>query len=323
MSGLFFIGLSLPILDTILTAIIHSNTLKQELNLLGFDQIGIVKAQRLDAEAFQLESWLNKGYHGQMSYMERYFDIRIDPDKFLPGAKSIVMMSLNYFSDIEPKTPKVSRYALGEDYHKVIRKKTKAIVAYLKKEYGDIAIRGFVDSAPVMERVWAEKGGLGWNGKNTLTINPRKGSWFFLTGFMTDLMFDHYDDPIRDHCGTCRRCIDACPTNAIHQEGYLLDASKCISYLTIELRNAIPKEFHNQMEGWVYGCDICQEVCPWNRFAQPSNVEEFNPNPDLLKLGTKDWLELSDEVWENLASKSPIKRAGLEKLKENVKLILE
>ncbi|MBK9270334.1 MAG: tRNA epoxyqueuosine(34) reductase QueG [Saprospiraceae bacterium] len=299
----------------------NASLVKKELESLGFGQVGIVRSHRLDKEAKLLEEWLNRGNHGQMSYMERYFDLRVDPQHFLPGAKSVLMMSLNYFQDSVPENPKISRYAWGDDYHKVIRQKSKSIIQNLKNKYGDISIRGFVDSAPVMERVWAEKAGLGWNGKNTLTIHPRTGSWFFLAGFMTDLVFDHYDEPIRDHCGNCRRCIDACPTDAIHTDGYLLDASKCISYLTIELKEAIPNEFHPKMEGWMYGCDICQEVCPWNRFAHPSAIPEFATNQDLLQMGTSEWLDLSDDVWDNLTAKSPLKRAGLKKLKENVKVI--
>lgn len=299
-----------------------SSFVKQTALELGFGHCGIVKATRLEKEASQLEEWLNRGYQGKMSYMESYFDLRVDPEKFLPGARSVIMMSLNYYTDLNVEEPKISRYAAGKDYHKVIRKKSKEFIRILKERYGELVIRAFVDSAPVLERAWAEKAGLGWNGRNTLTIHPREGSWFFLTGMMSDLEFDHYDQPIRDHCGTCRRCIDACPTDAIADQGYLLDASRCISYLTIELREAIPSEFENKMEGWAYGCDICQEVCPWNRFAKTSTETDFQPNPEIHDLSAREWLELSLETWNRISSDSPLKRAGLEKLKNNIRTLL-
>jgi len=299
-----------------------SSFIKQTARALGFQHCGIVQATRLDKEARQLEDWLNRGYQGQMSYMERYFDLRVDPDKFLPGARAVIMMSMNYQTELEVRFPKISRYAAGKDYHQVIRKKSKEFIRILKERYGEISIRAFVDSAPVMERVWAEKAGLGWNGRNTLTIHPRNGSWFFLTGLMTDLEFDHYDDPIRDHCGSCRRCIDACPTDAIHPDGYLLDASRCISYLTIELKEAIPSEFTDKMEGWAYGCDICQEVCPWNRFAQNTHEPDFQPQVDIHELSAEEWLHLSEETWNKISAKSPLKRAGLEKMKKNIRTLM-
>ncbi len=302
---------------------INKSLLHEKAIQLGFDQIGIVKAQKLDKEAKQLEEWLNKNYHGEMHYMERYFDLRTDPTLLLPGCKSVIVLSMNYdqpTQESKPNKPKISKYAFGKDYHKVIKKQCKKLIAYLKDVYGDIQIRAFVDSGPIMERIWAEKAGIGWNGKNTLNINPKKGSYYFLSCILTDLEFE-YSQSIRDHCGTCKRCIDACPTSAIHQDGYLLDASKCISYLTIELRNAIPEEFRPKMENWVFGCDICQEVCPWNRFSVPSKVEDFKPNQDLLDLTISEWLEISDETWNKLSFESPIKRAGKGNFQRNIRFI--
>ena len=302
---------------------INKSLLHEKAIQLGFDQIGIVKAQKLDKEAKQLEEWLNKNYHGEMHYMERYFDLRTDPTLLLPGCKSVIVLSMNYdqpTQESKPNKPKISKSAFGKDYHKVIKKQCKKLIAYLKDVYGDIQIRAFVDSGPIMERIWAEKAGIGWNGKNTLNINPKKGSYYFLSCILTDLEFE-YSQSIRDHCGTCKRCIDACPTSAIHQDGYLLDASKCISYLTIELRNAIPEEFRPKMENWVFGCDICQEVCPWNRFSVPSKVEDFKPNQDLLDLTISEWLEISDETWNKLSFESPIKRAGKGNFQRNIRFI--
>ena len=302
---------------------INKSLLHEKAIQLGFDQIGIVKAQKLDKEAKQLEEWLNKNYHGEMHYMERYFDLRTDPTLLLPGCKSVIVLSMNYdqpTQESKPNKPKISKYAFGKDYHKVIKKQCKKLIAYLKDVYGDIQIRAFVDSGPIMERIWAEKAGIGWNGKNTLNINPKKGSYYFLSCILTDLEFE-YSQSIRDHCGTCKRCIDACPTSAIHQDGYLLDASKCISYLTIELRNAIPEEFRPKMENWIFGCDICQEVCPWNRFSVPSKVEDFKPNQDLLDLTISEWLEISDETWNKLSFESPIKRAGKGNFQRNIRFI--
>ncbi|HRG33584.1 MAG: tRNA epoxyqueuosine(34) reductase QueG [Saprospiraceae bacterium] len=302
---------------------INKSLLHEKALQLGFDQIGIVKAQKLDKESKQLEEWLNKNYHGEMHYMERYFDLRTDPTLLLPGCKSVIVLSMNYdqpTQESKPNKPKISKYAFGKDYHKVMKKQCKKLIAYLKVLYGDIQIRAFVDSGPIMERIWAEKAGIGWNGKNTLNINPKKGSYYFLSCILTDLEFE-YSQSIRDHCGTCKRCIDACPTGAIHQDGYLLDASKCISYLTIELRNAIPEEFRPKMENWIFGCDICQEVCPWNRFSVPSKVEDFKPNQDLLDLTLSEWLEISDETWDKLSFESPIKRAGKGNFQRNIRFI--
>ncbi|MBK6822226.1 MAG: tRNA epoxyqueuosine(34) reductase QueG [Saprospiraceae bacterium] len=303
---------------------VSNSLIYEKVTQLGFDQIGIVKAQKLDKEAKQLEEWLNKNYNGEMHYMERYFDLRTDPTLLLPGCKSIIVLSLNYDQPkvkFKPNSPKISKYAVGKDYHKVIKDKSKQLIAYMRNLYGDIQIRGFVDSGPVMERSWAEKAGIGWNGKNTLNIHPKRGSYYFLCCILTDLEFE-YTQSIKDHCGTCKRCIEACPTSAIHQDGYLLDAAKCISYLTIELKTKIPEEFRPKMETWAFGCDICQEVCPWNRFSKPTRVEEFAPNPDLINLSMSDWLEISDETWNKVSVDSPIKRAGKENFQRNIRFIV-
>jgi len=290
---------------------------------IGFESVGIVQAQRLEKEALQLEQWLANGFHGEMTYMERYFDLRIDPTKLLEGCKSVIMMTLNYdqpLIHLSEDHPKVSKYAYGQDYHRVIKDKCELLLHSMRELYGDVTIRAFVDSGPIMERVWAEKSGLGWNGKNTLTINPKKGSYFFLACILVDLEFE-YTTPIKDHCGTCKKCIEACPTQAIHPDGYLLDASKCISYLTIELKNSIPEGFKDKMNGWAFGCDICQEVCPWNRFSKPTEVIEFQPNLDMLQLTKSDWLEMNDETWKKISRNSPIKRTKREGMMKNIKFI--
>lgn len=300
---------------------ISIHELRQEINRLGFQSMGVAKAQRLTKEAQQLEDWLNKGYHGEMSYMERYFDLRIDPEKLMPGTKSILVLGMNYYqSSKNNEQVKIARYAYGDDYHKVLRKKSKELNQWMKSKYGDIQFRAFVDSAPVMERVWAEKSGLAWSGKNTLSISPGIGSYYFLMCVFTDVEFE-MTDPIKDYCGTCRRCIEACPTEAISSSGYLLDASKCISYLTIELKNQIPESFKDQMEGWAFGCDICQEVCPWNRFSQDTEIQEFKYRENLLNLNIDDWINLLPKQWEEITKKSAIRRTGLEGMKRNARFL--
>ncbi|MFZ1677185.1 MAG: tRNA epoxyqueuosine(34) reductase QueG, partial [Saprospiraceae bacterium] len=323
----------------------------------GFMGVGISKAERLDDEAKQLEGWLSKGYHGDMAYMANHFEMRVDPTKLVPGAKSVVSLMYNYYpgecpseisdsdneknklwkermSDTGYRMPdstqkesiqkslsvdsfKISKYAYGEDYHKVVRRKLKELVAELKKEVGDFHGRVFVDSAPVMERDWAKRSGQGWIGKNTLLIHPKKGSYFFLAEIILDVELD-YDHPIRDHCGTCTKCIDACPTEAISPAGYILDGSKCISYLTIELKSKIPDEFKGKMEDWIFGCDICQEVCPWNRFSKPHHEPAFEMDDRLKEYKKQDWLELTAEVFDSIFEKSPVKRTGFEGLKRNI-----
>lgn len=301
----------------------NSHNLQAEATRLGFSSIGFARAQKLDEEARRLETWLNQGSHGKMAWMENHFDLRIDPSKLVPGAKSVIVLSYNYFTQLkqsDAEAPKISRYAYGEDYHTVIKEKLRELIDFMRGEYGNFEGRSFVDSAPVLERTWAERAGIGWNGRNTLTINPHQGSYFFLATIICDLEFE-YSDPIRDHCGTCRRCIEACPTEAISPQGYLLDASKCISYLTIELREAIPEEFKGRMDNWMFGCDVCQEVCPWNRFAEPTSEPRFQPALGLLDMTRKEWLELTEEVFGRLFKGSAVKRAKFAGLTRNLNFL--
>lgn len=298
----------------------HTDLIRAEAHRLGFEFVGFARAERLDEEARRLEQWLQQGAHGRMAYMENHFDMRVDPTLLVPGAKTVICLTFNYFNpekQADPEAPKIASYAYGEDYHHVVKDKLKALLAWMQTEIGQVDGRCFVDSAPVMEREWAQRAGLGWNGRNTLTIHPKRGSFFFLAEIICDLPLV-YDDPMRDHCGTCRRCIDACPTQAIAPEGYFLDASKCISYLTIELRDQIPGEFRDQMDNWMFGCDICQDVCPWNRFAQRHDEPAFEPHPDLLPMTRRDWQELTAEVFGKVFKKSAVKRVKWEGLRRNI-----
>ncbi len=298
----------------------HTTLIRAEAHRLGFEFVGFARAERLDVEAKRLESWLSKGAHGSMGYMANHFDMRVDPTLLVPGAKTLICLTFNYFTDkkqADPEAPKIARYAYGEDYHFVVKERLKSLLAYMQAEIGEVNGRCFVDSAPVMEREWAQRAGLGWNGRNTLTINPKRGSFFFLAEIICDLPM-LYDDPIRDHCGTCRRCIDACPTQAIAPEGYFLDATKCISYLTIELRDEIPSEFKQQMDGWMFGCDVCQEVCPWNRFSEQHHEPAFEPHPELLGMSKREWQELTEEVFGRVFKKSAVKRTKFAGLKRNL-----
>jgi epoxyqueuosine reductase len=297
-----------------------SHLIRTEAARLGFSFVGFAKAEPLDEEARRLETWLNWGLHGSMAYMENHFDLRTDPTKLVPGAKSVIVLMHNYFpkeKQADPAAPKLARYAYGEDYHFVLKRKLKDLLHFIRENIGEVNGRCFVDSAPVMERDWAKRTGIGWTGKNTLLIHPKAGSYFFLAELILDLELTP-DSPIRDHCGTCRRCIEACPTDAISPEGYLLDATKCISYLTIELREAIPESFHGKMENWMFGCDICQEVCPWNRFAKPHDEPAFEPHPDLMNLKKQDWEEITEEVFQKIFKKSAVKRTKFSGLKRNL-----
>lgn len=298
----------------------QSNIIKEEAKRLGFSFVGIAKAEHMDEEARRLEAWLNKSMHGQMHYMANHFEKRVDPTKLVPGAKSVVSLMYNYFTEqeqIDPEAPKISKYAYGEDYHFVIKHKLKDLLHFIQENMGEVHGRCFVDSAPVLERDWAKRAGVGWVGKNTLIIHPKAGSYFFLAELILDLELTP-DSPMQDYCGTCTRCIDACPTEAISPQGYLVDGSKCISYLTIELREAIPNEFQGKMENWMFGCDICQEVCPWNRFSKPHNEPAFEPHPDLLEMGNRDWQELTEEVFKEVFKKSAVKRTKYEGLMRNI-----
>jgi epoxyqueuosine reductase len=300
--------------------------LRLQAQQLGFSQIAFAKAGELTKEARRLEDWLNKGYHGEMRYMENHFEKRIDPRKLVPGAKSVVCLLFNYFPKAEqedPDAPKIAKYAYGKDYHFVLKDKLRQLLAWIETQVGtEINGRCFVDSAPVLERDWAKHSGLGWIGKNTLLLSPQKGSFFFLAELILDVEFI-YDNPIKDYCGTCRRCIDACPTDAIDEKGYFMDGSKCISYFTIELKEQLPKEMKGKFENWMFGCDICQEVCPWNRFSQPHQEAAFDPHPDLLSMKKEDWLELTEEVFRKVFQKSAVKRTKYKGLMRNLDFLYE
>jgi epoxyqueuosine reductase len=301
----------------------YAALLRQHAHELGFAFVGIAKAERLDEEAQLLEEWLNRGYHGKMKWMENHFEKRVDPTKLVEGAKAVVTLLYNYFPEQELQdadAPKLARYAYGKDYHHILKGKLRELLGRLQEGIGEIDGRCFVDSAPVLERQWAARAGNGWLGKNTLLIHPKAGSYYFIATLILDVELQT-DDPMRDYCGTCRRCIDACPTDAIAPEGYILDASKCISYLTIELRDAIPDEFAGKMENWMFGCDICQEVCPWNRFSTPHDEPAFEPHPDLLEMKREDWEELTKDVFQEVFRKSAVKRTKFEGLKRNIEFL--
>ncbi|WP_421977063.1 tRNA epoxyqueuosine(34) reductase QueG [Roseivirga seohaensis] len=300
----------------------NTTIVKQTAQKLGFNFCGISKAEFLADEAPRLEAWLKKGNHGEMRYMENHFDKRLDPSKLVSGAKSVVSLLYNYYpeKDLAEEHPdhlKLAKYAYGEDYHFVIKDRLKTFMTILKEEIGDVEGRVFVDSAPVMERQWAAKSGLGWLGKNTLLINRGQGSYFFLAELIIDLELEP-DGPTKDYCGTCTRCIDACPTDAITP--YEVDANKCISYLTIELKDQISDTFQGKMNNWIFGCDICQEVCPWNRFSKPHSEPAFHPKNELLELFNNNWQDLTEEVFRSVFKGSALKRTKLEGLKRNIKM---
>jgi len=299
---------------------LNTQLIKQKAYDLGFMFCGVSKADFLEEEAPRLEEWLNRNYQGEMSYMANHFDKRLDPRLLVDGAKSIVSLALNYFPDNQQKdsnAPKISKYAYGKDYHWVIKDKLKELFQYIQDSIGEVGGRVFVDSAPVMDKAWAKKSGLGWIGKNTNLIHPKAGSFFFIAELIIDLELE-YDGPIKDFCGTCTACIDNCPTEAI-VEPYVVDGSKCISYLTIELKDEIlPKEFKGKMDSWMFGCDVCQDVCPWNRFSKKHNEPLFNPHPDLLSLTKNDWEDLTEEVFQEIFRKSAVKRTKFKGLKRNI-----
>lgn len=296
----------------------RANQVKTEARRLGFDFCGISKADFLEEEAPRLEKWIQAGKHGQMKWMENHFDMRLDPRKLVDGAKSVISVLLNYSTNQAQSSgsAKVSQYAWGEDYHYVVRRKLKQLLEFIRENIGDTYGRGFVDSAPILDKAWAARSGLGWIGKHTNLINKDRGSYFFVGELIVDMEFS-YDSPVGDYCGTCTACIDACPTDAIVRP-YEVDGSRCISYLTIELRDNIPHEFKGKMDDWIFGCDVCQQVCPWNRFATDHNVPEFSPHPDLLQLTWQDWEELTEESYKQLFPKSAVKRAKYEGLKRNI-----
>ena len=301
----------------------RTDWVRREALQLGFSQLGFSAADSLQTDGGRLQDWLKAGYHGEMSYMENHFEARTDPRKLVPGAQSVISLSYNYFTpgkQEDPDAPVLSVYAYGRDYHTVIRKKLKKLLAAMNENLGPVAGRFFTDSAPVMERVWAHRSGLGWIGKNTLLIHPQKGSYFFLAELIVDMAFA-YDEAMEDHCGRCRRCIEACPTGAIHPDGYILRAKDCISYATIEKKGPIPESFRNKMKNRVFGCDICMEVCPWNKFATPHREADFEPSEELMQMRRKDWLEMDEERYERLFTGSPVKRVKFEGLRRNIDYI--
>lgn len=285
---------------------------------LGFLSCGVSRADFLEQEAPRLENWLNKNYHGQMAYMENHFDKRLDPRLLVDGAKSVVSLLLNYYpSEIQnPASYKISKYAYGEDYHFVIKEKLKELLQFIQDEIGEVNGRVFVDSAPVLDKAWAAKSGLGWIGKNANLITQKVGSFYFIAELIIDLELE-YDLPTTDHCGTCTACIDACPTQAIIQP-YVVDGSKCISYFTIELKDNLPQEMKGQFNDWVFGCDVCQEVCPWNRFAKPHQEPLFEPKAELLQFSKRDWQELTKETFNKVFKNSAVKRTKFEGLMRNI-----
>ena len=299
----------------------HTQLIKAEAQRLGFSHTGISNAAFLEHEAPRLEKWLSKNMHGQMSYMERYFDKRLDPRLLVDGAKSVISLLLNYYPETEQGAgmPKISRYAYGKDYHEVIKAKLKELLAFIRENIGEVSGRAFTDSAPVLDRAWAAKSGLGWVGKNSNLIHPKAGSYFFIAELITDLQLVP-DAPMRDYCGTCTRCIDACPTGAIVQP-QVVDGGKCISYFTIELKEQIPVTMKGQFENWAFGCDICQEVCPWNRFAVPTTENAFTPKKEILNWSKSEWEEITEEVFREVFRDSPLKRTGYEGLKRNLDFI--
>jgi epoxyqueuosine reductase len=300
----------------------RSNSVKKLANDLGFLDCRISKAEPLQKEARQLEGWLSKGFQGNMDYLENNFDKRVDPTKLVPGAKSVIVLSENYYSEAEqnPDSPKISKYAYGRDYHKVIRKKMKHFLALLNAQFGEIQGRGFVDSAPVLEKAWAAKSGLGWIGKHSNVLTKKNGSFFFLAVLVVDLELAP-DSPTTNHCGACTACIDACPTEAI-VDSYVVDGSKCISYYTIELKDdKLPDLFKGRFNDWMFGCDICQDVCPWNRFSKQHQEPQFSPKDELLIMDRKAWENIELETFESLFSGSAVKRTGYQGLKRNIQFL--
>jgi epoxyqueuosine reductase len=290
---------------------------------LGFDFCGIAKCKYLEDDARRLEKWLGAAMQGKMSYMENYFDLRVDPRQLVPGAKSVITLLLNYFPPItqSAQTPKIAKYAFGKDYHEVIREKLKHLMRLIQEQVGALQGRGFVDSAPVLERTWAQLSGLGWIGKNGNLINKQSGSFFFIATLIVDLEMT-YDNPYaKDYCGTCTRCIDACPTDAL-LDNKVVDGSKCISYFTIELKDAlIPDSMKGKFDNWLFGCDVCQDVCPWNRFSNPTNEIDFTPLPEILNLSTSEWEDLTEESFKKIFRNSPLKRTTYQGIKRNLKFI--
>lgn len=297
----------------------YTQLIKEEAARLGFAYVGISKTDFLEEEAPRLENWLNNNMHGQMSYMQNYFDKRLDPRLLVPGSKSVISMLLNYFpsqTQQDVTAPKISKYAYGADYHLVIKEKLNHLLEFIKQHIGDVDGRAFVDSAPVMDKAWAKKAGLGWIGKNSNLINKQNGSFFFIAELIVDLELE-YDGPIKDYCGTCTKCIDACPTQAIVAP-QVVDGSKCISYFTIELKENIPNEVKGKMDNWMFGCDVCQDVCPWNRFSKSTTEPHFKGKDELLQFTKSDWEEITEETFKRVFKDSAVKRTKFAGLKRNI-----
>lgn len=300
----------------------HTELIKNEAKRLGFLSCGISKADFLEEEAPRLEQWLNKNMHGEMQYMENHFDKRLDPTKLVEDSKSVVSLLLNYFPSNEPQdktAPKISKYAYGADYHIVIKEKLKRLLEFIYEEIGEVSGRAFVDSAPVLDKAWAAKSGLGWVGKNSNLITKDTGSFYFIAELIIDLPLN-YDNPTTDHCGTCTACIDACPTKAI-VDPYVVDGSKCISYFTIELKNELPSSMKGSFDNWMFGCDICQDVCPWNRFSKAHSEPLFNPNKKLLSMSKSEWEEITEELFQEIFKKSAVKRTKFSGLTRNINFL--
>ena len=300
----------------------HTKLIKEKAEKFGFQSCGISKAEFLEEEAPRLEAWLKNNYHGEMKYMENHFDKRLNPTLLVDGAKSVISLSYNYFPKTEIETLgnfKISKYAYGEDYHEVIKEKLAELVAELQEEIGEFGFRIFVDSAPVLEKAWARKSGIGWVGKNANLITKKHGSFYFLAEIICDLELEN-DVETTDHCGTCRACIEACPTKAIISDK-IVDGSKCISYATIELKNEIPDYFEGKMDDWIFGCDVCQDVCPWNRFSAPTLEEKFALNFQKLNFRKKEWKELTQEIFSEIFRKSAVKRTKFSGLMRNIEFL--
>lgn len=298
----------------------NSSIVKNAAKQLGFDFCGISKAVKLDDDARRLESWLKKGMHGSMNYMEKYFDLRIDPSLLVPGAKSVITLLINYFpsQQQDSNTPSIAKYAYGNDYHEIIKTKLNRLLHILDEAVGAIHGRGFVDSAPVLERSWATRSGLGWIGKNGNLITRQSGSFFFIATLIVDIELDYDDLYAKDYCGTCNKCVEACPTDAI-TSNKVIDGSKCISYFTIELKEMlIPDEMKGKFQNWMFGCDICQDVCPWNRFSKPAAEIEFTPIPEILNLSSKDWENMTEETFKKVFKHSPLKRSKFKGIQRNL-----
>ncbi|WP_194766947.1 tRNA epoxyqueuosine(34) reductase QueG [Tamlana sp. I1] len=301
----------------------YTALIKTEAKRLGFLSCGISRAEFLEEEAPRLEKWLNNNMNGEMRYMENHFDKRLDPTKLVEGSKSVVSLLLNYYPEEKQidNSFKLSKYAYGTDYHFIIKDKLKSLLHFIQDEIGEVDGRAFVDSAPVLDKAWAAKSGLGWIGKHSNLITQQVGSFYFIAELIIDLELD-YDARVTDHCGTCTACIDACPTEAITAP-YVVDGSKCISYFTIELKENLPNAFHGKFDDWMFGCDVCQDVCPWNRFSKPHNEPLFNPHPELLSMTKKDWEEITEETFQKVFKKSAVKRTKFSGLKRNINFLKE